>query len=129
MPMQKAIVEIKKPCLVNLDLMNSDEKGKFCTVCQTSVIDFTNKSSDDIALYFQTYKNEKICGKFDSRIVKTDNKLDSFVLFLYFKKLKFVAVIITGILIITGCKTKKHTSSYGTPRFLDEKPQVIESLK
>ena len=57
--MQKAIVEIKKPCLVNLDLMNSDEKGKFCTVCQTSVIDFTNKSSDDIALYFQTYKNEK----------------------------------------------------------------------
>jgi hypothetical protein len=127
--MQKAIIEIKKPCTVNLDLMNSDEKGKFCTVCQTSVIDFTNKSPDEIAVYFRTYKNEKICGKFDPHIVKTGNKIDSFVLYLYSKKLKFVAIIITGILFLTGCKTKKHTSSYGTPRFLDEKPQTIESLK
>ena len=127
--MQKAIIEIKKPCRVNLNSMTPDEKGRFCSVCETSVIDFTQKSTEEITSYFQTYKSEKTCGIFKSEIVKTDNKLDGFIWYLYHKKLKFVAVLLTSLLIITGCKTKKHVTSYGTPRLLDEKINSIENVK
>lgn len=130
MSMQKAIVEIKKPCKVNLDSMDSDANGKYCTVCQISVIDFTQKSAEEITSYFQTYKSQKTCGIFKSEIVKTGNKLDSFISYLYHKKLKFVGVLITGLLILTGCKTKKQTTTYyGSGRALDEKINSIENVK
>jgi len=128
--MQKAIIEIKRPCNVNLDLMNSNEKGKFCAVCQTFVIDFSNKSVEEITDYFLTYKSEKTCGIFKTEIVQTDNKFDNIISVLNSKKLRFLAILITGLLILTGCKTKKHVgTTYGTPRFLDEKTNAIENIK
>ncbi len=127
--MQKAIIEIKKPCRVDLNSMIPDEKGRFCNVCQTSVIDFTQKSTEEITSYFKTYKSEKTCGIFNSEIVQTGNMPDGIISYLYHKKLKFVAVLITGLLILTGCKTKKHVTSYGTPRLLDEKTNSIENVK
>ena len=128
--MQKAIVEIKKPCRVDLNTMIPDEKGRFCGVCQTSVIDFTNKTPDEIALYFRIHAAEKNCGIFKNSDVKTDNTFDNLISFLYSKKLKFVAIFITGLLILTGCKTKKQTTtSYGSGRALDEKTNSIENVK
>lgn len=128
--MTKPIIEIKKPCEVNLHSMPLDSKGRFCSVCQTTVIDFTQKSTHEIASYFQTYKSEKVCGIFKSEIVMTDNNFDNLISYLHSKKLRFVAVLITGVLILTGCKTKKHTgTTYGGPRFLDEKMNPIENVK
>ena len=124
------IISIPEPCHEDWNKMQPDEKGKFCSVCQTSVIDFTNKTTDEIALYFQVHIGEKKCGIFKSCDVKTDNKIDNLITFLYSKKLKFIAVFITGLLILTGCKTKKHTgTTYGGPRFLDKKTNSIESVK
>ena len=128
--MYKAIVEIKKPCRVDLKTMIPDEKGIFCGVCQTAVIDFTDKTPDEIAQYFQLQKNEKNCGIFKNTDVKTDSKFDNLIFFLHSRKLKFVAIFITGLLILTGCKTKKQTTtSYGSGRALDEKTNSIENVK
>ena len=84
MAMEQKLVEIKKTCTVNLDSVIPNEKGKFCSVCQTSVIDFTQKSTEEIASYFQTYRPEKMCGVFKSELVQTDSKLDVFISYLYF---------------------------------------------
>lgn len=127
--MQKVIVEIKKPCEVDLNLMAPDSKGRFCSVCQTSVVDFTNKSSEEIVMYFQQEYNQNACGTFNAWDVKTGNKLDNFISYLYSKKLKFVAVLITTILILSGCKTRKHGRTSGNVRFLDEKINTIENVK
>jgi hypothetical protein len=128
--MQKAIVEIKKPCSVDLKSMDSDASGKLCQVCQTRVIDFTKKSPNEIALYFQLHKSQKNCGIFNNSILKTENKLDNLISRLHSKELRLLALFITGLLIFAGCKTKKHTgTTYGTPRFLDEKTNSIENIK
>lgn len=129
MLMKKVLVEIKNPCKVNLDSVIPDEKGKFCSVCQTSVVDFTQKSTEEITSYFQTYGSDKKCGVFKSEMVQTDSKLDIFISYLYSNKLRCIAILVTGILIITGCKTKKHTQTMGNVRFLDEKMNAIESIK
>ncbi|MES2761231.1 MAG: hypothetical protein V4677_03450 [Bacteroidota bacterium] len=128
--MQNALVEIKKPCKVDLNTMTPDANGRFCNVCQTSVIDFTNKTPDEIALYFQMHAGKKNCGIFKTSDIKTGNRLDNFISFLHSNQLKFVAVVVTGLLVLTGCKTKKHTTSgYGATRFLDEKTNSIENVK
>lgn len=120
-------VEIKKPCTVDLSTMSSNSVGKFCTVCQTSVVDFTDKSPDEIALYFKTHSTEKICGTYNRWDVKTDSKLDSMLFYLQNKKLKFAALFIIGLLVLTGCRTRKGRTMGA--RFFRENTNAIENIK
>lgn len=129
--MYKAIVEIKKPCRENLEAMPDNDKGKFCGSCQTTVIDFTQMSPDEISAYFLNHKNEHICGTFDRNDVKTDSRIDHLLAWLHSRKLKFAAVFILGILLLSGCRSRRGgTRTAGTPvKMLDEKTQSIENLK
>jgi hypothetical protein len=129
--MQNSIIEIKKPCFVNLDSVIADEKGKWCSVCQTSVIDFTNKSPEEIAAYLQNNSAKSNCGTFNSWDVKTNSKTDQLISYLQSKKLKFLAVFVIGVLILTGCRVRtKGVVSHGqNPRILNEASQSIENVK
>jgi hypothetical protein len=100
-------IEIKKPCSVDIDSMNSDSKGKFCSICQTSVIDFTNKSPDEIARYFQMHAIKNTCGTFNRWDVKTDSKIDRLIYYLQHTKLKFLAACVIGILVLSGCRIRR----------------------
>jgi hypothetical protein len=104
--MKKAAIEIEKPCLVNLDSVVPDEKGRFCMVCQKSVIDFTKKSPEEIESYFQKNGAQRPCGTFNSWDVKSDRKVDRLIIFLQQNRLKFLAVFIIGLMTITGCRTR-----------------------
>ncbi|MEO6305990.1 MAG: T9SS type A sorting domain-containing protein, partial [Bacteroidia bacterium] len=44
--------------------MEPDTKGKFCNSCSKSVVDFTNKTDDQIRDILLEHKNEKVCGHF-----------------------------------------------------------------
>ena len=70
-----AQVEIKKPCHENWEAMIPNEKGRFCNNCQTTVIDFTNKTPEEIISTLSTTSNQHTCGHFNRWDVKTDNKL------------------------------------------------------
>lgn len=112
--MQKAIVEIAKPCLVNLDSVVPDEKGQFCSVCQKSVVDFTQKSPEQITSYLKENRAQKPCGTFNRWDVRSDSKTDKLILYLQNKRLKFLTVLITGVLIITGCRLRtRGVVAYG----------------
>lgn len=112
--MKKAVVEIKEPCTVNLDSVVPDEKGRFCSVCQKSVVDFTGKSPEEIASYLQKNSAQKPCGTFNSWDVKSDRKVDRLIVFLQQNRLKFLAVLIIGLMTITGCRTRTGGApSYG----------------
>ncbi|MCS3871347.1 putative nucleic acid-binding Zn ribbon protein [Chryseobacterium ginsenosidimutans] len=41
-------VYIPNPCSENWELMSSQEKGRFCSVCSKCVIDFTEKQPEEI---------------------------------------------------------------------------------
>jgi hypothetical protein len=126
--MHQPLVEIKKPCHEILDARRPGEKDRFCSSCQTVVIDFTTKTPEEIRSYFLTHKHEVICGNFKSEDVKTDSTADRLMTFLHSRKMKFLALVIFGILVITGCKTRKHGSTYGGPRLLDGHNPSIENL-
>lgn len=125
-------VEIKKPCLVNLDSVIPDEKGQFCSVCQSSVVDFTNKSPDEITQYFQENKHKRTCGTFNSWDVKTENKTDQLISYLQNKKLKMVAVFIIGLLVLSGCRVRtrgKIAMAPQDPRTLNDQTHPKQNSK
>ncbi|MFY1045698.1 hypothetical protein [Chryseobacterium sp. GP-SGM7] len=55
-------LNIPQPCHENWDAMTSDQKGKFCQVCNKSVRDFTHCSDEEI--YEEIKSNFNICGNF-----------------------------------------------------------------
>lgn len=127
--MQQPIVEIKKPCHEILENRKPGEPGNYCKSCQTLVIDFTNKTPEEIALYFIQHKQDKTCGIFNRNDVST-GLADRVVSFFHTRKLRFVALFIMGLLIVTGCRTRKtRNATYGSPRFLDKNNPSIENLK
>ena len=58
-------ISIQKPCHENWDEMTPNEQGAFCSKCVKTVIDFSNKSIEEIKDFFVAKKDEKVCGRFD----------------------------------------------------------------
>jgi hypothetical protein len=59
-------ISIKKPCHENWDAMTPNEQGAFCGKCVKTVVDFSNKSIEEIKEYFFIGKqDEKVCGRFE----------------------------------------------------------------
>ena len=59
-------IQIPEPCHENWDNMLPDAKGKFCTSCSKSVVDFSNKTDLEIRTILAEHKDQKVCGHFKS---------------------------------------------------------------
>lgn len=57
-------ISIPKPCHENWNAMTPKEKGRFCSNCAKTVVDFTKKSSSEIRHYLIENKNQQVCGHF-----------------------------------------------------------------
>lgn len=60
-------ISIQKPCHENWDAMTPNEQGAFCGKCMKTVVDFSNKTIDEIKEYFTGKQNEKVCGRFETQ--------------------------------------------------------------
>jgi len=60
--MKKIHLSIPKPCHENWDTMTPNEKGKFCSSCQKTVVDFTNMSDRQVAEFFKKPPSS-VCGR------------------------------------------------------------------
>jgi carboxypeptidase-like protein/type IX secretion system substrate protein len=66
---RKLQLQIPTPCHENWEKMTQTEKGRFCASCQKQVIDFSNKSDREIAMFFKkpivsSSKGASVCGRF-----------------------------------------------------------------
>ena len=50
-------------CTEIWDEMNPEAGGRFCSSCQRTVIDFTQYSDQELAGFFKSHANEKICAR------------------------------------------------------------------
>ncbi|MDR2222131.1 MAG: hypothetical protein LBE34_05255 [Flavobacteriaceae bacterium] len=60
---------IPKPCSEHWDAMDEVERGKYCSVCEKVVVDFSTANKQDIITYIRS--GEKICGRFPKRFLDT----------------------------------------------------------
>ena len=61
---QKIQLSIPEPCHENWQQMSSVEKGRFCSSCQKTVLDFTQLSDNEIIKLVS--KNDNLCGRFNA---------------------------------------------------------------
>ncbi len=61
--MEQPIVRLNFTCNRSWEDMQPVEGGHFCNDCQKKVVDFTNKTNDEIAAYLMSSTN-KVCGRF-----------------------------------------------------------------
>ena len=61
--MKKHKITIPNPCHENWNKMTEDEKGRFCGVCNKTVIDFTQMSEQEVEAFFKK-PAASLCGRF-----------------------------------------------------------------
>jgi len=64
MASQKPIqIQIPTPCREDWNAMESVEKGRFCSSCRKTVIDFTRFSDTELLRYFNENQGNAVCGQ------------------------------------------------------------------
>ncbi|MCF3108476.1 hypothetical protein LL912_06780 [Niabella sp. CC-SYL272] len=54
---------IPEPCQENWEHMQPEEKGRFCSACCKTVIDFTGMSPAAIRAYLEAHRSQRVCGR------------------------------------------------------------------
>ncbi|WP_427872009.1 hypothetical protein [Flavobacterium sp. MMS24-S5] len=78
--------------------MTPDETGRFCRVCNKSVIDFTSKLPEEIQHFFLQNQDQKICGRFkNSQLDSVSIQIPSQILFsqTQYHKMFLLALFVT----------------------------------
>jgi hypothetical protein len=65
-------ISIPNPCSEDWNQMTASEKGRFCTSCQTQVINFTEMPVEEIK-HFLEQETESICGRFSIHQIELFN--------------------------------------------------------
>lgn len=55
---------IEEPCHEDWAQMKPETKGRFCSLCSKTVVDFSSMSDFSIVSYLEGKKNESVCGRF-----------------------------------------------------------------
>ncbi|MGB2686375.1 MAG: carboxypeptidase-like regulatory domain-containing protein, partial [Olleya sp.] len=64
-------LNITTPCNQNYNQFTPTLKGGFCNACTKEVIDFTEMTTEDIGLYFNTKQTTNVCGRFKNAQLTT----------------------------------------------------------
>lgn len=110
-------IQIPKPCDANWNEMTPNEQGKFCSLCDKTVVDFTKMSDEEIKHFFKIKKKEeRVCGHFyASQVVVPVPKYHQFLIDLYTKIETEISIYLFrkpalfgfGLLMtMVGCETK-----------------------
>ena len=123
--MKSYTLKIPKPCHEDWAKMTSNEKGRFCSSCAKTVIDFTKKSSQEIQDYLTKNKGKKVCGHFyrkqlDNIVIQLPE--ETFYYSLSFQKLFFLSLLFVMGTTLFSCKTDS-----GKVQKID-KVEVINSI-
>jgi hypothetical protein len=61
---KKIQLSVPIPCHEDWDAMTPVDKGKFCGSCQKQVVDFSNMSDREVAVFFKKPSTGSVCGRF-----------------------------------------------------------------
>ena len=119
---QQLNIRIPEPCHENWDQMGSMEKGRFCSACSKTVVDFTLMQNQDIINYFKEAAGSRVCGRFRQTQLATPPPTivippSPFSKYFSSSLQRLAAVLITGMtLLMSSCKPSvKGEISMGKP--------------
>ena len=123
--MEKPIkLSINNPCCEDWNKMTKNGEGRFCSLCQKNVIDFTSMSDEEIKNYFLNYKGASLCGRLKKEQLEPNqkkNNLQNYLINLYqqTKSKKpsltrhFFLLFLSAGLFLGGCNNTDETEVQG----------------
>lgn len=122
-------IAINNPCHENWDAMTPNEKGAFCLACQKTVVDFSEKTTEEIKSFFSSIsKTEKVCGRFKEEQLTEltfDEFFSRFRSWLLPKKLAVVMLFVLGFSLVS-CKSTKPEPLMGKVAYTANAVDVSE---
>ena len=96
------VVNIPNPCPLKLNQLSPVEGGFYCGQCSKVVIDFREKSNDEILTVLESADQKRVCGIYNPEQVNRPNAPS-------FDILKFVAslVLVFGMSLFISCGEDK----------------------
>ncbi len=118
-------IAIPKPCHEDWNKMSPRDKGKFCSSCSKTVVDFTKMNTYEIQDFIHQNKNKRVCGHFKQA------QLDSINLHIPSKvleqRLNFHKLFLLALLITMGTSLMNCTNKNGNSQKIDS-IEVIDTL-
>lgn len=118
-------IHIPKPCHENWNAMSSREKGRFCSSCSKTVVNFSKMNALEVQDYIQKNKDKKICGRFKQ------TQLDSIHIHVPSQVLEtqinFHKCFLLVLLIVMGTSLMNCTNENGTKQKINS-IEVIDSI-
>lgn len=68
-------VTVPQPCDADWDKMTPEQQGRFCSTCQTCVVDFTVFTDKELVDYLKNARH-KVCGNFTDKQLGRELKVD-----------------------------------------------------
>lgn len=132
-------ISIPKPCHEDWNKMTPNEQGSFCSKCCKTVIDFTNRSVEEIKNILTEQTGKKVCGRFtnDQLSENPRSKIDFKIpMFQLPKNISYTRAFAIALFIAFGtslfsCDTQKGDvvgkTEIDTAAICE--PQIIDTLK
>lgn len=70
-------INVPNPCSENWELMSPQEKGRFCSICNQCVIDFTQMQPKEIRRIIDEKQGERVCGRFYNHQISSADTYDT----------------------------------------------------
>lgn len=123
-------ISIKKPCHENWDSFTPNEQGAFCGKCVKTVVDFTNKSIEEIKDYFIGKQDEKICGRFEKAQLTSlsfDAFFNEFKGFSFTKRFTVIVYFTFGMWLFNASSASAQTTIHekGDVQVIKVEPQIM----
>jgi len=119
-------IAIPEPCNEDWDKMTPDKTGRFCLLCNKSVIDFTNKLPDEIQHFFNKNQNQSICGRFkNSQLDAVSIQIPSGVLF---SQTQYHKIFLLALFVVMGTSLFSCATVNGDKQKI-EKVQIVDEHK
>lgn len=100
-------ITIPSPCSENWNEMTPTEKGAFCQKCSLEVIDFTQKTPEEIRETLTLNLGQRVCGhvsKVQLELVNTNFHVwENQPVHVFQSKFLYACVLVFGMTLFTGC--------------------------
>jgi hypothetical protein len=101
------MIRIDRPCSEKWENMIPSTDGNYCGICCKTVVDFSDKSNEEIIDYFYANTGKRICGRFKTeQVIRPKIK---------FTQTRFLAalLLVFGSMLFIGCNGNKTNHTIG----------------
>jgi hypothetical protein len=118
-------LSVPEPCHEDWSTMTPKEKGRFCQSCSKTVVDFTQKSKEEIQQYLSDHFGKRVCGHFRRE------QLDTITLEIptatFHQSLSYQKLFLLALLFVMGTTLFSCQNSNGTKQKI-ENVILIDSI-